>query len=121
MNEEASEFVRDNLCCLKVLCDKSTAKRVVILLLRTASDALVKAVGELILNSREKIPKVVGEIFNNKKNTLRKKRLGLIKCWKLIAQKLAPLIYRLHGNEKTSTSARNAGTTAAKKVTTQDK
>lgn len=120
MAEEPSAFVRDNLCCFTVLCDKSTAKRAITLLLNTASASLVKAVGELLLNVREKIPKVVRDIFTNNKISLKKKRTALIKYWKLLGPKLAPLIHRFHGNVKANAAARNAGTAVDKKIANED-
>ena len=121
MTQAPSEFVLDNLCCFIVLCDKSTAKRAVALLLATASASLVKAVGELILNVREKIPKVVRDIFTNSKISLKKKRTALAKYWKLLGPKLAPLVHRFHGNVKGNAPARNTGAVADKKVTSPDK
>lgn len=121
MSEEPSEFVRDNFCCFVVLCDKSTAKRAIAVLLATASSSFVKAVGELILNTREKIPKVVRDIFTNIKSSLKKKRAALSKYWKIIGPRLAPLVYRFHGDGKARTATRNAGAAADKKVTVQNK
>lgn len=106
MTSNISQFLLDQICILKVLCNPKTLKAFVLKILRAASAVLVKAISELLLNIREKFPKLVKNIIIAKKVSLKNKRQAIIKYWKLIRGKISPLVDQVHDAvSKTRTTA----------------
>ena len=86
----ASVFVLENLCALKLICDKSTPKHIVTALL---TKSVISTIIELLINSKH--TPAVKFLKDKKLNIDSKKKYITLKVRELIS----PLVDRLHGEK----------------------
>ena len=120
MLSNVSEFVSENLSVINAACDPRTTSKITTHLLKTASQRMVLAIEELLLNIKEeKLPKVILAI-RKKGLKLKRKRQLIVKYWKKIRSILAPVIQRLLKDEEDGKTKTKNGNVTGRVTPTVD-